>query len=61
MNLEEIIVIIILLVILIIANYIENRIKKKRAKECNYECDKCSVWDCYAHYCGKEDVKWHQK
>lgn len=28
-------------------------IRKKWRKECNYDCSKCKVWDCYVFNCEK--------
>ena len=32
------------------------RLRRKWAKQCNYDCSKCKVWDCQRHIC-LEDIK----
>lgn len=34
--------------------FITNRISKKEAKKCGYDCEKCGNWKCFYHYCKKQ-------
>lgn len=31
--------------------------KRKRQKQCNYDCSKCRVWDCQYHICQEHKKK----
>jgi len=30
---------------------------KGYSKKCNYDCSKCKIWDCPAHYCNEKRLK----
>lgn len=45
-------------ILFIIFNYfIEELFKSKWRKQCNYNCDKCKVWDCQYHLCHSRILK----